>query len=292
MGLCSFLALVAVAIPLHAHAVLAGDPQGKPPDWPALRIDPNSKLSPYAGVGALLVRGAVYTAVLIDGTHALTAAHVVAGVARGQIMFVLNFGRDRSQRLHAETVFVHPDYLPGKSNEPSEHDLAIVKLAVAAEADVPRYPILRTPLPFGQLVSLCGYGASGDGNRGVFIDPEMSVKRIGANRLDQFLFSQADRERRIGYLFDFDGPTLATNVIGARTPANGTIGNRSESTVATGDSGSAVFVRDLRGRLIVAGINTFIAPMPGRAQGTFGSLAGGMLVSPYWPWIEEVLKRD
>src|SRR5262245_58518604 len=46
---------VVIGSDIFYPTVVAGDPIGIPPDSPDKRIDPNSKTSPYAGVGSVQV---------------------------------------------------------------------------------------------------------------------------------------------------------------------------------------------------------------------------------------------
>src|SRR5687767_9715190 len=61
--------------------VMAGSPKSELPDSPSQRVDPNTALSPFAGVGSLLVssKGKTFvgTATVIGRREILTAAHVV-----------------------------------------------------------------------------------------------------------------------------------------------------------------------------------------------------------------------
>jgi hypothetical protein len=278
---------------VHALAIMAGDPNGDPPDSPEQRVDPNSKVSPWAGVGAVAIGGNALSGTLIARDLVLTAAHVVGGAAPAALEFVVNFGRDESQRIRAAEIFVHPEYgtVPAGPNEPVEHDLAIIRLSEPVEAGVPIYPMLAAPLAPGQTIVFVGYGASGNGVDGPSINPHPHIKRVGSNRIDRFFMSRANADRRIGFLFDFDGPTYDTNVIGPNVLPHASLGNRAESTFSGGDSGGPSFVRDLRGRWVLAGVNTFVGAMKGRTASKFGSVGGGILVSAYTPWIDSIIKK-
>lgn len=272
-----------------AHAVMAGAAEGAEADSPQRRVDPNTTDSPWAGVGALLNGSGVFGGVLISPRHVLTAAHVVAGAAAESVVYVLNAGGDTSHRLAAAGVHVHPEFRSAAAGQVMEHDIAIVELREPASGHLPVYALLEAPLRVGQRISFIGYGGSGLGSEGVSVAASASVKRVGSNRIDQFVFARDNADRRIGFLFDFDGPALDTNVIGPSVFSNGSLGNRLESTFAGGDSGSPSFARDRRGRWVVIGVNTFVGQSPGRPPGTFGSIAGGMLVSAYLPWIRTIV---
>lgn len=279
-----FLATVALAASPPAHALMAGSGAGAQADSAALRVDPNARDSPWAGVGSLSIDGGVYSGVLISPRHVLTAAHVVAGVAPDAIRFNLNRGGDLTQVLAVRKVIRHPNYL-GFGRPDLRHDLAILELTAAASG-VPHYDLLRTPLKPGARITLVGYGASGDGGRGPTIAAAASTKRIGRNVVDQVKVDPLSG-RGVVYLFDFDAPFGGTNATGGRS-----LGNRVETMVAGGDSGSPAFVRDEFGRWRVAGVNSFQATSrPGQTAGSFGTLGGGQLVAGYSEWINGVLRR-
>lgn len=271
-----------------ALGVMAGTADGELGDSPERRVDPNTTHSPWAGVGALVTASGVFGGALISPRHVLTAAHVVANAATENVTYVLNFGRDASQRLAASSIHVHPEFRGAGAGQLIEHDIAVVGLREAAAEGVPIYPMLAAPLQAGQRIVFVGYGSSGFGEAGVSVGAAAHIKRVGANRIDQFIPARDNADRRIGFLFDFDGPALDSNVIGPPVGSNGSLGNRAESTFAGGDSGSPSFVRDRRGRWIVMGVNTFVGQAPGKAPGVFGSIGGGMLVSAYLDWIESV----
>lgn len=272
-----------------AHAVMAGAADGEAADSPQRRVDPNTIDSPWAGVGALLNGGGVFGGVLISPRHVLTAAHVVAGATAERVVYVLNAGGDASQRLAAANVHVHPEFRGAAAGQLMEHDIAIVELREPAGEQVPVYALLEAPLRVGQRFWFVGYGSSGLGSEGVSVAASAGIKRVGSNRIDQLVFARDNADRRIGFLFDFDGPTLDSNVIGPPVVSNGSLGNRLESTFAGGDSGSPSFARDRHGRWVVIGVNTFVGQAPGKPPGTFGSIGGGMLVSAYLAWIRALV---
>ncbi len=276
-------------MPGSAWAVMAGSPEGEVDDSPQRRVDPNTAHSPWRGVGALVTSAGVFGGVLIAPRHVLTAAHVVANASLDSLAYVLNAGGDASQRIDGARIHVHPEFRGSAAGQLMEHDLAIVELHEAVEQNVPAYPLLNAPLRVGQRIAFVGYGASGFGGEGVRVAAAPTVKRVGANRIDQFVFARDNADRRIGFLFDFDGPELESNLIGPPVVSNATLGNREESTFAPGDSGSPSFARDRHGRWIVIGINTFIGHGAGKAPSTFGTLGGGMLVSAYIEWIRAVV---
>ncbi|KAF0161677.1 MAG: hypothetical protein FD157_4118 [Rhodocyclaceae bacterium] len=277
-------ATVALATPLPAHALMAGSGAALPADSPALRVDPNSVDSPWAGVGSLSINGEVYSGVLISPRYVLTAAHVVAGVVPEAIRFNLNWGSDLTQTLAVQKVVRHPDYV-GFGRPDLRYDLAILELATEAPSGVPHYDLMRTPIEAGTTITLVGYGASGDGRYGPTIAASAGVKRVGRNVADR-IEVDAVSGRGVLYAFDFDAPAAGFNSVGGTS-----LGNRIETTVAGGDSGSPAFVRDEDGRWRLAGINSFQAKSrPAQTAGSFGTLGGGQLVAGYSEWIDGVVQ--
>lgn len=269
-----------------ALALMAGSATGTPPDSPALRIDSAESASPYAGVGSLQVNGAAFNGTVIDGRYVITAAHVVAGAAAQNVSFRLDTG-DGPQTYGVASIHVHPDFV-GFNNPNINDDLAIVELSTPVAAGVPIYGIERDPIAAGTTLVLVSYGASGYGDQGVSVSGSASVRRVGENSADAFL-GDDEGIKPLGqfevYAFDFDGPDASSNVLGG--PG---LGNGQETTLAPGDSGSAAFVRDARGHLLLAGVNTFTALVQaGQTPSTFGTLGGGMLLSGYSAWIDSVI---
>lgn len=259
-----------------AHALVGG------------AIDANTATSPWAGVGAVIVNGNTYSGVLLDPWHVLTAAHVVAGSPAGNIAFQLNAASPET--LAAAAVSVFPGYTgttPGADGVWHD-DLAILRLATPASTAT-GYAFYTGPAQ-GKTVSLVGYGAGGDGTNGVATGASASVKRAGQNRIDQVLTDDDGSGAGEVFVFDFDGPTAASNVFGAPVPANLTLGARIEAQFAGGDSGSPVFVND-GGTWKILGIANFngsTTNLPG-SNVLFGSLGGGSLVAPYADWISSTL---
>lgn len=263
---------VLFCLPAPAHALVGG------------AIDANTATSPWAGVGAVVVNGNPYSGVLLDPWHVLTAAHVVAGSPAGSIAFQLNAGSPET--LAAAAVSVFPGYTgttPGTDGVWHD-DLAIVRLATPASTAI-GYTLYTGPAQ-GKTVSLVGYGAGGDGTRGVTTGANASVKRAGQNHIDQVLTDDDGSGAGEVFVFDFDGPTAASNVFGPTTPGNLTLGASIEAQFAGGDSGSPVFVND-GGTWKILGIANFngsTTNLPG-SNVLFGSLGGGSLVAPYADWI-------
>ncbi len=272
-----------------AHAILAGSPTGTPADTPALRVDPNTASSPWAGVGVLEVGGKSFSAALIGPRHVLTAAHVVGGAGAGSLSFVLNAGGDASHRLAARAVHVNPGYqgfVPAADGVVHD-DLAIVELSEAAPSWIPYYIPQVEPLTAGAALTFVGYGATGDGVNGIAVAVGSTpyTKRVGGNAADVLLADDDGSARLEAFVFDFDGPVASTNRMGGTT-----LGNAVETTFGSGDSGSPALLL-VGGQWRLAGVGTFVAQFSGgpTQSGVFGTGGGGMLVSGYADWISGVV---
>ena len=287
------LATLGLAWAGRCRAIVGGAADGSPPDTPAQRVDPNAVNSPWAGVGSLSVasgpqreRVGTFTAAAIDSQHVITAAHVVAGRDGSDVRFNLNYGADLSHRIGAQAIYVHPDYAGFKPDPKSgvvHDDLAIVRLETTLPFGVPLYAIVRERVRLRTIVTLVGYGASGDGGQGTSVPLAAAVKRVGRNVIDVLLRGNRDSEHATVYLFDFDGPDASTNRFGGPT-----LGNDVEATVAGGDSGSPALVPGPQGSWLLAGVNTFVAAPTGLNQ-RFGSIGGGILLYSYAAWVDSVL---
>ncbi|MFN7088052.1 MAG: trypsin-like serine protease [Burkholderiales bacterium] len=266
--------LLCLATP--AHALVGG------------ALDANLASSPFAGAGAVIVNGGTFSGVLLDPWHVLTAAHVVAGRPAAAIQFRLNAGA--AETLSAAAVTVHPGYAgttPG-SDGVWHDDLAIVRLAAPATS-ASGYPLYTGPAA-GQTIALAGYGGTGDGSAGVTAAASPGLKRSGQNRVDLVLPDDDGSGADEVFIFDFDGPTAASNVFGAAAPANLTLGANLEAQFAGGDSGSPVFINDNGIWKIfgVANFNGSTTGLPG-SNVLFGSVGGGSLVAPYAGWIAQTV---
>jgi len=190
-----------------------------------------------------------------------------------------------------------------------------------AGADLQVYDVGLAPAPPAigtQEIIFAGYGESGDGRFGVPLDPQATEPtigyvpakltslntgalpniRAGRNVIDQYPnlmdddFTGADDDPSSNldevFIFDFDDPDDPS--VGGLGGAS--LGNRTESMITPGDSGSPSFIHnDLNmngtvepGELVLFGINT-AASMPASAEpgvvSLYGSRGQGMIVSSY-----------
>lgn len=261
-----------------AHALMSG----ALPDSPVARMDRGGTESPYAGVGSITLHGQTFSGTLISPRHVLTAAHVVATRAPGEVRFNLVNHGEISRSVNVTAIHVHPAYSGFEPGRPADGDLAILELAEPVPAVYPRYRVLRQPLQIGMPLLLAGFGASGHGDGGEPVAAHPAVRRSGANRVSQIRPSLAGRAHAV-YYFDFDGPAPQHDRFG-----DSGLGNALETSLASGDSGSPAFVRDRRGRLWLAGVNSFrFGPTP-----TFGNGGGGQILAIYAAWIDGILGAE
>ncbi|NDP48652.1 MAG: trypsin-like serine protease [Sulfuriferula multivorans] len=232
-------------------------------------IDPNTADSPWAGVGAITINNSVFSGVMLDSTHVLTAAHVVAGQvsSAGNVSFSLNAG-SYSQTLKASSISVYTGYTgttPGFDGVWHD-DLAVVTLN-APITGVVGYDLYNGSLS-GRTITLVGYGGTGS-----------TVKKVGQNVVDRVLNDDDSNNPSNNieevYVFDYDS-TGSPNSYGG-----GSLGAGIEAGYTGGDSGSPVFI-SVGGQWQIAGIANF----NGTSQ-SGGPIGGGTIVSSYIPWINE-----
>jgi len=279
--------------------MVAGDPQGSPADSPGLRVDPNTTDSLYAGVGSLRVDATAFdgytyigSATAISPTHVLTAAHMLdldnngtIDVAPTDVDFILNFGSDFSHVITASALFIHPDWT-GFLNPSVSDDVAVIELSIPLPAGVPIYALNTDPFDLIETVTLVGYGTSGDGVGGYYIDPEFEVKRVGGNLTDFFDVDDEGSGAKEIFEYDFDRPDGSTGF--SSTPG---LGNDVETTLGGGDSGGPAFIDDGSGGLEIFGINTYSFGYLASAP-LFGSGGGGIVVAEYADWIDSVVSGE
>ncbi|MHB1085027.1 MAG: trypsin-like serine protease [Thiobacillus sp.] len=231
-------------------------------------IDPNSADSPWAGVGSITIGSGVYSGVLLDSTHVLTAAHVVGGQVgtASNVSFSLNAGA-LSQTLTASSIGVYGGFIPGEVGAgPIWHDdLAVITLSTPISG-VTGYA-LYDGLLLNQTITMVGFGGTG-----------ATVKKVGQNVVDGVLYDEdiGPNATEEVFVFDFDGADPNVNAYGGET-----LGAGVEAGYTGGDSGSPVFV-SVGGVWKIAGIGIFTGST---TEGL--PIGGGTIVSSYIPWIQD-----
>ena len=256
--------LAALTAARPAQALMAGSS----PDTPEAHIDANTVASPWTSAVSVIVNGGAYSGVVIAPRYVLTANHVAGGQAPANVSVQIN-AQGTPLNLAATAITSFPS-----ASFPYD-DLALITLATAVPEIVEILPIYRSTPPAHQVITLVGYGWSGNGDVGATVSKSSSVKRTGNNSIDgvQTTIDSSGRSS-LFYLYDFDGPT------GNGAFGGVTLGNGLETGLASGDSGSPAYAT-INGQRWLIGINNLVAAAPGASaiDYKFGTICGGMLLS-------------
>lgn len=199
---------------------------------------------------------------LVGERWVLTAAHVAENAAENDWFFDTGTG---TQRVQADQVYYHPDWFDdgGATNG----DMALIHLSEPI-LNVDPAALWSGSTPYGEEVSLIGFGGTGDGINGWDGGYDLQ-RRAGTNILENPDFFGNE------YLgFDFDDPTggEATDL---------------EAMLMFGDSGGAIMAQTASGWELI-GVNTFIAVF-GDEYGMYGDLSGSTSVGFHNDWIQSVI---
>lgn len=296
---------------LYTPMMVAGDETGTPADSPSNRVDPNTTTSYFSGVGSVQVvsrrgtylgTGSVLTDSDTNSLYVLTAGHVVDINDDGKfdkrdgvlsVTFYLNYGGDQTYSYTISgaalysSVAVNPNYT-GFNHPSVSDDLSVLRFSGSAPSGLETYSIYSGDITH-HVITMVGYGRSGNGDVGYTTNASWSVKHVGQNVVDAY-YGQDDPAQPAAnevFRFDFDGPNSSTNYFGNNGSVNSglTLGNNVETTLGGGDSGGPSFVWD-NGAPTIAGVNTFTQ---GSNAPLFGSLGGGIVVGAYVNWLQSVV---
>jgi hypothetical protein len=320
-GAAAFI-VTAMAAGTQAQAAVVGTTgsltplivSGALPDTPDKRIDPNVASSAFSGVVSINIRyynaagvreSYICSGALVGKRQVVSAGHCVDTNGNGALIDINRTGQDVRvifnnhgddyQLIKASKVSMNPDY-QGFGNCPKgvnsfcvNDDISVITLSEDAPADAKIYKVSNSPLGEGTHIIMAGYGTSGDGTNGYYIDPDFFVKRTGENYVDLF---DLDDEQRFAagnkevYYADFDGAgkDLFCEQFGICTPQ---LANDKEGNIGGGDSGGPSFImRD--GELMLVANNTFGGIWnDGDVDGAFGTYFGGIVLGSYTDYLYE-----
>jgi hypothetical protein len=284
----------------------AGDPLSVPPDSPGNRVDPNVAGSPFSGVVSINIRydgkSFICSGTLVSKRDVVTAGHCVdvdgngtlidINAAGNDVRVVFNSSGNLNAVITADQVSMHPDY-EGFGNCPLgvsgfcvNDDVAVIHMNADAPDTAKIYSVWDGDIATGQVDTLVGYGASGNGVVGFNVSPSFSIKREGQNVMD--LFDLNDEQNFLAgpqevWYSDFDGKGQDTFCVlfAVCTPQ---FANDVETALGGGDSGGPSFMF-YNGQYILMGNNTFGGTFSGQVAGAFGTYFGGMLLDPYLGYL-------
>lgn len=225
---------------------------------------------------------------LIGDRHVLTAAHCVENLSVPNLVgMTVRFDlAEGSVPVSVSGVAIHPQY---NGNVFLGSDIAVLELAEAAPAVVPRYALYNAADEIGKPTVVVGYGMTGFG--GIGADTLDNIKRAGLNRFEstwEVVGPLLDAAPSPGILvFDFDSGQPerdAGMLIGIPDLGFGP----DEVGTAPGDSGGPDFVDD-NGVFKVAGVHSFGIPteLAGEITSSWGGVSGSTRVSDYVSFIND-----
>lgn len=253
----------------------------------------------FDGVGLVEAGGSYGTGTLLYGGRAvLTSAHVLEGAEAVTVRLETPTGR---VHLPASAYGLHPHYDTFQNNS----DLALVWLSEPAPYSAERSTLYRYGDELGSIISLVGYGLTGEGAGGyVENGREGPVKRMASNRFDttgealKDTFGQGinwDPLPGSQLIIDFDNGSRANDALGKLMGLHDTGLGSAEGMIAPGDSGGPALIGSK-----VAGITTYTASLGRNGQqpdvnsnsdSSFGEMAGFQRVSFYQQWIDQALRQ-
>lgn len=285
---------------------------GALPDSPQAREDANTSDSAFSGVVSINIRfdGESYicSGALVGKRSVVSAGHCVDTDGNGHIVdlnkpgtdvrVVFNSDGDYNAVITASKVSMDAGY-QGFGNCPAgvdafckNDDVSVITLSTDAPASAKIYKIATNPITSGTHITMAGYGTSGDGTNGFYIDPDFAIKRTGENYMDLI---EGDDENGFGgrnevYYADFDGAGQDTfcDLMNICTPA---LPNDREAGIGGGDSGGPSFIKQY-GELMLVANNTFGGALTADGDGKFGSYFGGIILGSYADYINSATGGD
>jgi hypothetical protein len=227
-------------------------------------IDPNIPDSRYIKYGSeyacvLKIRG-IYadklnsgfaaSCVIIDRYHVLTAAHIVENSITQHVLF-------ENKAYPCAVIAIHIKY---DSKIYGKHDIAIARLQTPIDLDF--YPELYDKKDEqGKVCGIAGWGISGNFNTGIKKESYDNIRRAGSN-----VIAEIEHNMLITKVDDRPKTEL-------------------EFLIGSGDSGGGLFI-DKK----VAGINSCVLSIDGKADSSRRDMGGHTRVSDYIGWIKEAKK--
>jgi hypothetical protein len=258
---------------------------------PADAIVPNVSSEAFSGIGVV---GGGCTGSAIASNLVLTAAHCFSS-SNQSTNFFIPFD-DQPDVLIGGTARLFPGYNPTVDpfNQKNIPDLAVVELVSSLPSFVPTYGLASfVAAPVGSLISMAGFGRTGNGNTGAIPGSNSQfVRRAGNNVVDQVQSN--------GNFFDADFDGGGFNRLGG-----GSVGV-TESATARGDSGGPAFYNpaavaayalqnsDLPpGTTIkltpsidyILGVTSYGTAFGGANLSSYGSTSSWAFVAPHVDWI-------
>jgi hypothetical protein len=281
---------------------------GALPDTPDAHVDQNTSDSALSGVVSINIRymengeqqSYICSGALVGKRQVISAGHCVDTDGNGHYVDITKPGNDvrvlfnsngtANALIAASAIAVDKNY-QGFNNCPDgslgcvNDDVSVITLSKDAPASAKIYKVFAGEVGLGTHIMMAGYGTSGDGTKGYYINPDFTIKRSGENYMD--LFDGDDEQDFYGpaevYYADFDGDGRDTFCTRYRacTPA---LPNDRESGIGGGDSGGPSFI-DMYGELMLVANNTFSGRFAGQVDGTFGTYFGGIILGAYTDFL-------